>query len=136
MLLEIFERISKNARSLIGEKNYKLDITALVVDTESYKNTFTQEYTTAQTATAIITPTSGYRLCIRSVHIATDATAGEVQIDFTTSNIKVARQYVAKQARDWYVYGHIDGETDEPLTMTTTTGTDKVFVMITYIEHL
>lgn len=121
-------------RSISASINNKSEVSAIIVDGESYKSTFTEEYTTAQTATSIITPTSGHKLCIRNVHIQTDGTSGEVQLDFLTSGKKIARLYVTKQNRDWYSLGCLSGAIDEPLSLTTTTGASKVFILINYIE--
>lgn len=131
--LDAFDKATKHI--ILATKNSKSGIIVLAADGESYKSTFTEEYSTAQTATAILTPTVGYKICVKNVHLTGNGTNGEVQVDFLTSGKKVSRLYVAKRSRDWFSLGGLSGVVDEPLSLTTTTGVDKVFILINYIER-
>lgn len=131
--LDTFDKTTLN--QVLATKNHKSEVVAIDVDGDSYKTSFSEEYSTAQTGTAIITPTSGYRVCVRNVHVATNGSTGDVKLDFLTSGKKVSRLYVDKRNRDWFSLGCLAGNVDEPLSLTTTTGTDKVFILINYIER-
>lgn len=98
------------------------------------KNTITVEYTASQDATALITPTSGYRIDVCGVFSCSDSAAGEIQLDFVTSAIKVWRQYITKTANAVASELHIEGAVDEVLTVTTTQGAQDAFILVNYRE--
>lgn len=108
---------------------------ALMVDTDMIKTTFTAEYSAAQTAVSMITPPSGYKVCVRDVFIRTNGNTGVVEIDFVTSSKLVDRLYAAAQNQSTNTSGHVLGAVDEPLKITTTTGANKVFVKVNYVLH-
>lgn len=116
------------------ENNHSKDV-ALMVDTDMIKTSFTAEYSAAQAGVAIITPPTGYRLCVRDVFITTNGNTGEVAFDFATSSKPVARLYASAQNNNFNTSGHVLGAVNEALTITTTTGTNKVFVKVNYVIH-
>ena len=66
--------------------------------------------------------------------IVTDASSGTVSLDFPNSGKKVARLYCSKENALQTTTLHIEGDVDEPLCLTTTTGSEEVFIAINYIE--
>jgi|Wag4MinimDraft_13_1082653.scaffolds.fasta_scaffold06172_3 ethanolamine utilization cobalamin adenosyltransferase len=105
---------------------------AVLTETQLIESHFSEEYTTAQTDTAIITPSAGNRLIITDVAIHTNATTGVVELDL--DGAKVARLYSSVNNRFAPQVKSGTGAVDQPLTLTTTTGTNKVFVSVNYIE--
>lgn len=114
--------------------DYKTGLVSLLVSRGHGKTTFTEEYTAAQTNTTIITPASGKKIDVVGVLIVTDATTGDVTLDFTTSGIKVMRLYASAFARMVSDDMHVEGAIDEVLTLNTTTGTNNVFILVNYRE--
>ena len=91
--------------------------TSLATANEVGMSTFTAEYTSNQTDQDIITPSSG-----------------TIELDFPTSNKPIWRHYASKfsQAGAWKL--NLTGAADEPVRLNTTTGSEKVFIMINYRE--
>lgn len=107
-------------------------IASLAVSRGAGKNTFSEEYNAAQAATVIVNPAATQRVCVASVYVAGDGAAGVVSLDFAGSGIKVFRQYMTKYNQAFASDMHIEGALDENLTLTTTTGADKVFIIVNY----
>jgi len=107
-------------------------LASLAVSRGAGKNTFSQEYTAAQTATAIIDPGSAQKVCVASVYVAGTGTTGVVSLDFATSEIKVFRHYMTKYNTSFGSDMHIEGAANENLGLTTTTGEDTVFIIVNY----
>jgi len=114
--------------------NELTDRVALVTDQASFYSTFSEEYTDNQTNLAIITPENGKKICVRQVIIVTDASSGIVSLDFLTSGKKVARLYTSKENTLQVTDLHIGGDVNEPLSLNTTTGSEKVFIVVNYIQ--
>lgn len=112
----------------------KTGLVSLLVSRGHGKTTFTEEYTDNQTNLTIITPASGKKIDIVGVLIVTDATTGDVLLDFATSGKKVMRLYASAFARVVSFDMHIEGAVDEVLTLNTTTGANNVFVLVNYRE--
>jgi len=109
---------------------------ALTVDPAGHILTSTVVYAANQTNTTILTPASGTKLCIRDIYVGVDNNAGDVELDFNTSNIVVFRIY-ATRFQNWSgVNMHIEGAIDEVLSVTTTTGANNLFILINYIEEV
>lgn len=98
------------------------------------KNTKTAEYIADQEAIALITPSSGKKIDVTGVFSNSSSNTGEIQLDFLTSEIKVWRQYLDKNDHLADSDMHIEGRVDEVLTVTTTQGDKKVFVLVNYRE--
>ena len=107
-------------------------LASLAISRGAGKNTFSQEYTAAQTATVIVNPGTTQKVCVASVCVAGTGTTGAVSLDFATSEIKVFRHYMTKYNQSDAQDMHREGAADENLTLTTTTGTDTVFVVVNY----
>jgi len=107
-------------------------LASLVISRGGGKNTFTAEYAAAQTDTIIVDPGLTQKVCVASVCCMGDGAGGEVALDFTPSTIKVFRHYMTKYNQSSSQDMHIEGALDENLTLTTTTGTDKVFIVVNY----
>lgn len=99
------------------------------------KITYTVELTANHATAAEITPSSGNKIVIASIYCATDAASGEIKLDFATSSIVVFRLYATKVNHSISGEMHLEGAVDEALTLTTTTGDQKVFLLINYREH-
>jgi len=84
----------------------------------------------------ILTPSSGKKLDTRGVYLFTDASAGEISVEFSTSGITLAKIYPSKFAASSLPDVRFQGATDEPLTLVWTglTSGDKIFVVIRYKE--
>lgn len=107
-------------------------LASLAISRGAGKNTFSQEYAAAQTNTVIINPGTTQKVCVASVYICGDGAAGVVSLDFATSGIKVFRHYMDKTNQSDASDMHVEGAANENLQLTTTTGTDKVFVIVNY----
>ncbi len=108
--------------------------TSIATADEVGMSTFTAEYTSNQTDLDIITPSSGKRISVIGGLTVTTASSGEIRLDFPTSNKPIWRHYASKfsEAGAWKL--NITGAIDEPVRLNTTTGTEKVFIMINYRE--
>ena len=115
-----------------GKYDEGTGLTSLVVSRGGGKNSFSEEYTAAQTATVIVNPSATQKVCVASVCCSGDGAAGVVSLDFAVSGKKVFRHYMTKYNRSDAQDMHIEGALDENLTLTTTTGTDTVFVVVNY----
>jgi len=98
------------------------------------KNTKTVEYIANHAASALITPNTGKRIDVSGVFSNSNSDTGEIQLDFLTSEIKVWRQYLDKNDHLADTDLHIEGAVDEVLTVTTTQGDKKVFILVKYRE--
>lgn len=107
-------------------------LASLAVSRGAGKNTFAQEYTAAQEDTAIIIPGTLQKVCVASVFVKGDGATGVVSLDFATSEKKVFRHYMTKYNQSDAQDMHIEGAANEHLQLTTTTGTDKVFIVVNY----
>lgn len=101
---------------------------------------FTAAYATAQTGATIITPSAGKRLIIRKIFVNSDAAAGAVKFDFSSSSKAVLYIFYSGVSglgfpgvafNDIYVKGAVD----EPLSLTSTTSTSNVFICVQYTEE-
>lgn len=107
-------------------------LASLVISRGGGKNTFSQEYTTAQANTVIVNPGTTQKVCVASVFVCGDGTTGEVRLDFATSGKKVFRHYMSKYNQSFGSDMHIEGAADENLTLNTTIEADKVFIIVNY----
>lgn len=117
----------------IGVKYDQLTgLASIVISRGGGKNTFSEEYNAAQAATVIVNPAATQRVCVASVFVCGDGAAGVVSLDFVASGIKVFRHYMTKYNSSFTSDMHVEGALDENLALTTTTGTDKVFIIVNY----
>lgn len=110
----------------------KTGIASIAVSRGAGKNTWSQEYAAAQTALAIINPGALQKVCVASVYVCGEGTTGVVELDFKSSGEQVFRHYMSKYHTSHATDMHIEGAVDENLELTTTTGTDKVFIVVNY----
>jgi len=108
--------------------------TSLAAAVEIGMSTFAAEYTSNQTNSDIITPSSGKRISVIGGITATTASSGVIEMDFPTSNKPIWRHYASKfsEAGAWRM--NIIGAIDEAVRLNTTTGTENVFILINYRE--
>ena len=129
----IATKIVNSQGSLDVIRNDANNITGIPV-AEAIVNTYSEEFNTNIAGSVILRPKPGNRLFIHSVYIATEANSGSVMLDFLSSGKKVMRFYASKYNYSDVSKMQIYGSIDEPLTLTTTTGTDHVFILVSYIE--
>lgn len=134
-LLVGYDNVNSKFRPIDVAYDENTGRSSLVMSRAHGKTTYSVELTANHAAGAEITPASGNYLAITNVFCCTDAAAGEVKLDFATSGIPVFRLYATKTSACASLEGHIEGVVDEVLTLTTTTGAQKVFLMINYREH-
>lgn len=96
------------------------------------KSCFRAEYATAQTNTVIITCTSAQKIDVVGVYISGDGTTGEVRLIWACSRDLIFPHYMTKYNQSGQEVMHISGLAGESVQLTTTTGTDKVFVLVLY----
>ena len=113
-------------------KNKANEKEALVVETQAIESFYTVELEESVSEQTMIEPDDGNKLMITDVNIHTKANSGEVQLDI--GDIKLARLYSSVNNRFSPKVSLAEGEVNEPLEITTTTGDDKVFVSVNYIE--
>ena len=109
-------------------------VCAEIVDISMIEQREVFRYGTNQTDLAIITPPEGWRLCVRSISSRTVSNAGVIKLDFAGGKA-VYDHFVSVQTSDDDTHGHIQGEIDEALLLTTTTGANAVSISITYTFH-
>lgn len=96
------------------------------------KSTFRAEYETAQTNTVILTCTSSQRIDVVGVYISGDGAAGEVRLIWACSRDLIFPHYMTKYNQSGQEVMHISGLAGESVQLITTTGTDKVYVLVLY----
>jgi len=110
----------------------------LDVDTLSTELTETGEIDTSSATSPVdvLTPTSGKKIDVRSVYIATDSTAGEIVAKFKNSGKLLGKIYCSKFAMVTLAGVRIVGDVDEAITIEWS-GLDsgaKIFYVIRYKE--
>jgi len=127
--------VSVNVENLIDVDtvyDYGTGLRSLLVTRGHGKNTFRKEYEAAQTNTILITCTSTQKIDVVGVYISGDGTTGEVRVFFACSQDLIFPHYMSKYATSGQKDTHIEGLAGESVALTTTTGTDKVFVLVLY----
>lgn len=94
--------------------------------------TFSQEYTTNQTGTLLITPRSIETIHVLGLYVVADIDVGEVDIDFITSGKKVLRMFTPRSQFIYIPTMNIWGNEGESLSLTSTTGNNELFVLVNY----
>jgi len=107
-------------------------LASLAISRGSGKNTFSHVFTANQTNSNIINPGATQKVCVASVYVCGAGTTGEVALDFAAGNIEVFRHYMTKYNQSYASDMHIEGAADGNLLLTTTTGTDAVFIAVNY----
>ena len=128
----ILTKISTGFDWLYSTVNVANGKVALMVETQGIESTYTEEFDENQTEEKIITPSDGNKLVIKDVGIHTKATSGTVSLDL--GDKKVARLYSSANNRFQPTVSSIEGDVDESLELTTTTGSNEVFIIVNYIE--
>lgn len=127
--------VSVNVENLIDVDtvyDYGTGLRSLLTTRGHGKNTFRKEYETAQTNTVIITCTSAQKIDVVGIYITGDGATGEVRLFFACSQDLIFPFYMTKYNTSGQEDMHITGLAGESVTVTTTTGTDKVFVLVLY----
>ena len=130
------EELSRNSYNINSLINNLSEDGSFKVKTKNRCIAYVDEFTSAQTSEVIITPTSGKKAIITGISLETNSNSGEIRVYWGTSEELIAVVYVSR-------FGSIclpsicnqNGAIDETVKITTTTGTDKVFVAINYIEE-
>lgn len=121
--------------TLISETN------ALPVTTVEHLTTYTEEYTADGSGNiashvAVAAP-SGAHLGVEICTVSSTAAAGTVNVDFATSGIIVFRLYCSKTSSSSSAGTHVEGTTDEGITISGTGlgAGSKVFISMSYVTH-
>ncbi len=113
---------------------------AMVTNADHLTST-TVEYTSTSggdiVATALITPPSGLHIGVYSYSIKTEATSGVINIDYATSSVMIARLYPARTDSGDDSGLHLEGATDEPITISASGigNTQRFFIIINTAIH-
>ena len=120
--------------SIIGDGTETATVTAdgwLDVKTHTPDKCFAADYSTAQTAAVILTPTAGKKIRVIQCYVSTATITTDVTLSFTTSGNKFFKLYTANKSA---MTGNLicgTGATNETITLTC--GKDT-FVSISYDE--
>ena len=120
-----------NWRPLSSVFDERTGRTSLLVSRAHGKNTFRKLYATAQTNLEIIKCKSDEIICVAGGYISGDGAAGEALIKFAGGDL-IFPMFFSKTNSVASEVFHIEGEEGESVLLTTTTGIDKVFVLINY----
>ena len=112
--------------------SYEKDIALIPVSRAAGKSTFTDIYTANHAASVILSPVSGKRLQIAGWYWASDSAAGELHVYFATSSIDVIWGFLTKTSNASGLDCSITGAVNEGLTLASTQGDQKLFILINY----
>lgn len=108
---------------------------AIPTQPEHAKKTFIRFDDSNTTNVTILTPTdSDYRLIITGIMTVTEATSGQIELDWEPSSSCIWRHYAAVTNVMQHTGMHIDGGADEYVELTNTTGANEYTIHITYYE--
>ena len=107
-------------------------LASLAISRGAGKNTFSEEYAASQTSTVLVNPAATQKVCVASVYICGDGTTGNAYVHIQTSGTLVFKHYMTKYNQSFASDMHVEGRVGEDLLLTTTTGTDKVFIIVNY----
>lgn len=99
----------------------------------AFEATKTVEYTSNQTSTKILTPSSGMRLKVVRIKIETKATTGQVKLYDDKSGEILAILNAENNGSGDYEMRFV-GSIDSSIEVTSTTGSNSVFILINYDE--
>lgn len=92
--------------------------------------TFSKEYTSSVTDEVVDTPAADEVIVVDGVLLAGDGNSGEIRV---TINSKLAGVlYVSNQTSSTAMAIRVVGSAGQPLKVTTTTGSDKAAVIVSY----
>ena len=114
-------------------KHFVRDVDTLASETSVSGEIDTGAETSPKT---VLTPTSGYKIDTRSVYLATDSTAGEIEAKFPTSGKLLGKIYCSKFTMVTLKDIRITRGTNESIQISWS-GTDtgaKIFYVIRYKE--
>ena len=103
----------------------------LNVKTNTPEDCYAADFTGAQTATVILTPTAGKKLKIRTVYVSTETTTTDITLKFTTSGDIFFKLYTAQKASQTGNEICATGAIDETINLTCGA---KTFISIGYDE--
>lgn len=112
--------------------DYASEKRSLLVARGHGKSCFRAEYATEQTNTVFITCTPSQKIDVVGVYIAGNGTTGEVRLIWEYSRQLIFPHYMTKYNQSGQEVMHISGFAGESVQLTTTTGTDKVYVLVLY----
>ena len=120
------------------------DSQTAIKNRHDFDSTFTNEYDGDQTATTIITPTSGYKIKVTSAYISSEdaTTVGQrIKLHFATSGNTVATLFPGAVDNQTSAIAIdkmlVTGATDEVLKLTANIGADRnYFILVNYKEEI
>ncbi|GAH81453.1 unnamed protein product, partial [marine sediment metagenome] len=107
-------------------------LASLAVSRGAGKNTFSEEYGANHPLAAIITPAATQKLCIASCYCCGEGTTGFVALTMPPHVPPVFMHYMSKYNTSFASDMHIEGGAGESLYLASTTGTDKMFLIVNY----
>lgn len=113
--------------------NVAFDSQTTIANRHDFSDTYTNEFTSNQTALTIITPSTGKSIRTARIDINTKATTGQVKIYDHKSN-RIAAILNAEGGGVASFETIFNGAKDSALKLTSTTGTNSVFISINYRE--
>lgn len=112
--------------------DYSTNKKSILVSRGHGKSSFIEEYTENQTDLEIITCDDDKKIAVVGVYESTDASAGEIALDFKDKTIKIFRFYASKYQHSGEDDFHKKGTAGESVILNTTTGSNKAFVIVNY----
>jgi len=115
---------------------YDSATTRLQTTSRDHYKYYSKEFVEEQTATEIITPTTGKRIFIKAMNCSTDSSTGEAWLHYEglPEDEPLQKGHFSKYSSLCNPMLAIKLPVDEPLLLTTTTNTDKFFISLNYIE--
>jgi len=107
-------------------------LASLAISRGAGKNTFAYEFLASTTDFPVVNPGLLQKVCVASVYCAGDGDAGAVELDFVAPNKAVFRHYMTKYNNSFASDMHIEGELNQNLLLTTTTGNTSLFLVVNY----
>lgn len=116
---------------LLGS-NKANDQNFLRVDPQRSVTTFTNEYSSSQSDTAIISPSSGNKIVVEYVFIHANGNVGEIDLDFDGGD-KIGKLYSSQNTRLSMNNLTKEGDVDQDVLLNG--GGDSFFIAVGYIEE-
>lgn len=112
--------------------NYK-DLTQ-IANYEFFTDSKAFQYTSNQTNTVLLTPSTGKRLRIHDISVNTVGTTGLVEIEFKDTGYVFYRFNATAASTNDHTPMREVGNTDESIRLTSTTGSNNLNIHINYAE--
>lgn len=112
--------------------DYSTNKKSILVSRGHGKSSLIEEYIGDKTDLEVITCDDDKKIAVVGVYGATDASTGEIALDFKNKTKKIFRFYASKYQHSGEDDFHKSGTEGESVILSTTTGGDKVFIIVNY----